>query len=349
MHLDPASLDPVWRSRAIQGESLLFVSDQPGRAATASLLFTPTGRVALTSSDGATAFLEGQDFVVDAARRSIELVPGSRVPFVTERQLFPAAPDGDAFMHARGNPARRLRWAEGDTFHRLQTAATYANAGNWPGVEPASAGMDLPRTRERLAAGQPLTLTVTGDSISEGYNASGFVGAPPWQPPYASLVAAGLEQRHGVAVTLRNLAVAGTTSTDGWGVADDVAATAPHLVLVAFGMNDAGYMEPAEYQANIARIVDTVGQRVSTAEFVLVAPMLPHPDWHYTPLERFHAYRDVLASLCGDGVGLADVTRLWADVLTRKRFCDLTGNGINHPNDFGHRLYAQCVLECLRA
>jgi len=28
----------------------------------------------------------------------------------------------------------------------------------------------------------------------------------------------------------------------------------------------------------------------------------------------------------------------------RKTHHDLTGNGINHPNDFGHRLYAQVIL-----
>jgi hypothetical protein len=27
---------------------------------------------------------------------------------------------------------------------------------------------------------------------------------------------------------------------------------------------------------------------------------------------------------------------------------DLTGNGLNHPNDFGHRLYAQAILEYLK-
>lgn len=349
MQVDPALLDPVWGCRAVRGESLLFVADQPDRPATAPLLFTPTGGVSLTTADGATGFVEGQDFVVDAPGRRLHLVPGSTVPCVTRDQLYPAAPDGDAFMHARGNPSRRLRWAEGDAFHRLQTAASYAHAGDWPGAVPAAAGHDLPAAMARLAGGLPLTLTVTGDSISEGYNASGFVGAPPWQPPYATLVAAGLERRHGSAVTLHNLAVAGTTSNDGWGAADAVAVTDPHLVVVAFGMNDAGYMDAAEYQSNIRQILGTVRQRASAAEFVLVAPMLPHPDWHYTPPERFPAYRDALAALCGVGVVLADVTRLWTDVLTRKRFCDVTGNGINHPNDFGHRLYAQCVLECCRA
>lgn len=35
------------------------------------------------------------------------------------------------------------------------------------------------------------------------------------------------------------------------------------------------------------------------------------------------------------------------DLLRRKRYLDLSGNGLNHPNDFGHRLYAQVLLHLL--
>jgi hypothetical protein len=41
------------------------------------------------------------------------------------------------------------------------------------------------------------------------------------------------------------------------------------------------------------------------------------------------------------------MTSLWADLLKRKAWHDLTGNGVNHPNDFGHRLYAQVILGLL--
>jgi hypothetical protein len=61
-------------------------------------------------------------------------------------------------------------------------------------------------------------------------------------------------------------------------------------------------------------------------------------------IERFPAYRDALATLCGAGAALADVTSMWTDLLARKGVHDLTGNGINHPNDFGHRVYAQVIL-----
>lgn len=34
----------------------------------------------------------------------------------------------------------------------------------------------------------------------------------------------------------------------------------------------------------------------------------------------------------------------WEKLLTRKNFADLSGNNVNHPNDFGHRLYAEVLF-----
>ena len=82
-------------------------------------------------------------------------------------------------------------------------------------------------------------------------------------------------------------------------------------------------------------------------EFVLVSPMLPNPRWSYPVAERFPAYREALGRLCGEGAALADVTSVWTHLLARKSVHDLTGNGINHPNDFGHRVYAQVILALL--
>lgn len=61
----------------------------------------------------------------------------------------------------------------------------------------------------------------------------------------------------------------------------------------------------------------------------------------------FFRYRDALATFRGPGVAMANLTDLWNVLLTRKREVDLQGNGVNHPNDFGHRLYAQAILALL--
>jgi acyl-CoA thioesterase-1 len=40
-------------------------------------------------------------------------------------------------------------------------------------------------------------------------------------------------------------------------------------------------------------------------------------------------------------------TSVWEEFLKRKKDADLTGNGVNHPNDFGHRVYAQVIAALL--
>ena len=75
--------------------------------------------------------------------------------------------------------------------------------------------------------------------------------------------------------------------------------------------------------------------------------MLGHSEWVHTPRAMFAAYRDELKKLVGPHADLADLIEVWSILLEHKHDLDLTGNGLNHPNDFGHRLYAQAVLECL--
>ena len=72
--------------------------------------------------------------------------------------------------------------------------------------------------------------------------------------------------------------------------------------------------------------------------------MLGNDEWIHTPREMFNRYRDELKSLVSPGVALVDMTAVWEEQLRSKEMFDLTGNGLNHPNDFGHRLYAQSVL-----
>jgi acyl-CoA thioesterase I len=324
-------LEPFWRSTTLRGESLLFVDDGHG-AATARLLFDGVEQLTLTSATGDIAFEHGRDFVVDPAAGVVSLPPGSRIPCAAAREL---SPDTEPFVLI----------GDGDEFHRRQTAATYVHrAGAWTGAVPRSAVLELPATSARLSIAQPLTIGVTGDSISEGYNASGITGAPPFQRPYVELVAAELERRCGSRVTLRNFAVSGWTADDGAADLERLAAARPDLVIVAYGMNDSGYADARHFAANVTTIVDGVRAASPGAEFVLVSPMLPNPRWAYPVFERFAAYRDALAAMCGPGIALADLTTLWRDLLRRKSVHDLTGNGINHPNDFGHRLYAQVIL-----
>ena len=75
--------------------------------------------------------------------------------------------------------------------------------------------------------------------------------------------------------------------------------------------------------------------------------MLGNRDWVLLKHDVFPQYRDQLAKLCKPGIGLADMTSVWNEFFKRKKDHDLTGNGVNHPNDFGHRVYAQILSALL--
>ncbi len=63
--------------------------------------------------------------------------------------------------------------------------------------------------------------------------------------------------------------------------------------------------------------------------------MLGNRDWTRLKHERFPEYQQALIELAETGVAVADVTRAWTRMLDLKADHDLTGNGVNHPNDFG--------------
>jgi acyl-CoA thioesterase I len=252
-----------------------------------------------------------------------------------------------AIDHLRGDPSVKLLFGEGRFFHDLQCCVTYTHAERWDGILPAAHGGALPRTAGLLAAGDSLRLCLSGDSISAGGNASGCTGAPPHMPAYGELVTRGLQQRYGVSVAFTNLAVGGQGAAHGMEVAEEAAAARPDLMIIAYGMNDVGRGDPDAFRAQIDAGMKTIRRSSELTEFVLVAPMLGNPEWAHTPTEAFGPYRDALASLCGEGVALADMTQIWKDLLRRKSYHDLTGNGVNHPNDFGHRVYAQVLLRLL--
>jgi len=341
-------LEPIWRSDTARRESVLFVAAEAGHPATAELLFPATTILAIRSADGQTQFELGKDAALSSDGRKLTLLDATRIPHLQASELFPPAGAPQSIPHKAGDPARHVLFDNGHWFHDQQIEVTYAHdAATWRGPTPAFAGERFPHVMAKLRAGKPLSLAVSGDSIAAGGNASGAVKAPPWMPAFPELVAAQLEKTYHSDVTLHNRAVGGWTAPQGAGDLDALLAAKPDLVIIAYGMNDVSYRDPKAFGKTVAGMLDRIRSANTETEVILVAPMTGHTQWVHTPPEMFPLYRDALASLTGPGVALADVTSLWQELLRHKREVDLTGNGVNHPNDFGHRLYAQAILALL--
>jgi acyl-CoA thioesterase-1 len=340
-HLDA----PFWRSKSVYGESVLFLQETDGVAADGTLLFTPGRVLRIRDAGTGTVYEERRDYTVDAARRRLVLTAGSRIPFLKRADLHKHKDAKNGIPHKVGDPETWLLFGE-NGFHEKQVEVDYERAEAWTGYVPRLAAGTLPRVLGKLRAKEEVRVAVTGDSISTGANASRSFFAPH-QPGYPDLLAAQLERVYGGPVRLLNVSVGGAVAHGAMESIPPVNDYKPDLVIVAYGMNDVGYRDPARYKAAIKAIIDAVREKTPDAEFILVATSRANPEWSATPIAEFARYRDALSELTGPHVALADVTVLWSQMLERKRYQDLTGNGVNHPNDFGHRVYAQALLGLL--
>lgn len=344
---DETALQPFWRSSTMVGETVLFIQDPQGDTALASLLFEPLTLVRVSNAAGTLTYEEGRDFLWKPGSRVLTLPAGSRIVSKKAADLRrPAGSQPYRLTHRDGQG--EILFGASHEYHDIQTRVSYTHKPvDWATVVRPSETNALPKTRSRLQQRQRLKVALLGDSISTGCNASGWAGVAPHQPAYQDLFVSQLQRIFHSEVTLTNLAVGGTDTSWGLTRVDALAANRPDLILLAFGMNDAAGRSAAEYQANMRAMVDKLGARCPDAEFILIAPMLGNKDWVILHAELFPQYRNALAALCRPGVALADMTTLWARLLENKKDWDLTGNGVNHPNDFGHRVYAQVLSSLL--
>lgn len=345
---DPALLEPFWKSATMRGESLLFVAESSAKLPVAKLLFPPLKVLKIQNASLAMEFVEGRDYTWKPGEPTITLPKGSTIPFRTPADLI-RPPKSQRHALTRRDGKGEILFGGGHEYHDMQVTVTYGHAAEaWKGGNPAIGGAYLVHVRGKLDRREPVTIALLGDSISTGCNASGWAGAAPFQPPWQDLVRDRLTATSGAKVMLHNHSVGGTSSA--WGLKNigKVIADKPDLVILAFGMNDSAGVPADRYSANIRGMIDAVRNELPAAEFILVAPMLGNAEWVTLKQELFPAYRDALRSLTGQGVAMADLTSVWGEMLRHKADHDLTGNGVNHPNDFGHRVYAQVVLSLLR-
>jgi acyl-CoA thioesterase-1 len=341
-------LDLFWKSDVARRESALFVKCEGDARATARLFFPAAQILAIRSANGECQYELGKDAELSADGRTLSLTENSRIPYLQQSALFPPAGSERSISHKAGDVNRSVLFDNAHWFHDQQIEVTYRHATElWPTATPSFAGNQLPNFMAKLRAGEPVSLGVSGDSIAAGGNASGTTKAAPGMPAFPELVAAQLERTYASKVLLHNRAVGGWTAPDGLADLDALLADKPDLIIIAYGMNDVGGRNPAAFRSAISAMLSRIREANPKIEVILVSPMLGNAAWAHTPPAMFPLYRDALASLAGPGVALADVTTLWGTILTRKREVDLTGNGVNHPNDFGHRLYAQAVLALL--
>lgn len=338
-------LEPIWSSPVVYGESVLFIKEGDA-APTARLALRPKKIQQVRMANRSQVFSD-DDYTIDPATRTLTLTPKSKIPFLKSEALYPPKNSPNSYRAKAGDANRWMLFSESHMFHDLQVEVTYETDEAWKGYRPALAKEQLPRTLEKLKKGEPLTIALSGDSISTGDNASGVTGAKPGMPGYPELVAEQLQASYPGKVNLVNRAVGGWRVEHGLKDLPKLLEAKPDLVIIAYGMNHIRSRDAAKFKQLLGSMIEQIRAANQDTEIILVAPMYGNPNWSNTPKEQFPFHRDAIASFVGPGIALCDMTAIWEPLIERKGYLDLTGNGVNHPNDFGHRLYAQAILGLL--
>ena len=328
-------------------EPLLFTGETKATA-TGQLLKIPTAAPKLKSGDCSIEFELGKDYTWQEGTRVVTLTAESRIPFMTNAALHPA-PNSPNSYKAQRDSDKWMFFGPGRVLHELQPTATYSSTEDWaPPKIDAAIDEQLGSLRKQLRAKEALKVVMLGDSISTGLDASAGVDVAPRQPGYPTLVVNALETTFGSKCTLINLAKIGMDAAWGLNQVPAVLEAKPDLLLLAFGMNDAsGRRKPEEFARITQEIIKAVHAGQPTCTVILISPMTANREWTGATPELYPQYATALEKLAAPNVAVANVTATWTAIAERKRYLDLSGNGLNHPNDYGHRIYEDVILRTI--
>lgn len=330
---------PIWDSDIIYDESLTMVCEQG--ICEAPLLYEPEEILWVTSADKTRHYEKDRDWV--CAGRMFTLTPDSRIfRFQADELVFDDILENRCFRRKDG---RYSFFSEGHFFHDRQICVTYRKKTGKLNIKPKFCGHLLPRFMEKMLQAQPTKIVLYGDSISEGANSSGMTATTPFQPSWGLLVAEKLRRYYGAPIKFVNTAVGGKDAK--WGVENAesrVATYEPDLAIIAFGMNDT--VSGNEFAERIRHIINCVREISPYTEFLLCGTSFPNRE-----LCSFFTHQDehaaALKEMEQEGIAVADFGSMQEELLKTKRFIDMTGNNVNHPNDFFIRCQAQLLAGLL--
>lgn len=339
-------LQPYWVGEKVNHESVLVLENVQGEVEDIPLLYKAEEILAVYSSDLQQLFEPGRDY--ELVEGKLRIPATSCVPKMRYADYYPSQRTQTSKVLNEQYGSGYIFFSEGPLMHTMQIAVTYRHSGSWEGEQPPCKAALLPKTTAKINGGGKLDICVFGDSICVGGNSSGFVKTAPMAPIWSVMVCQMLEKQFPqLEVGFRNPSLGGQTSQWGAENAKSAVGYGPGLCIIGFGMNDGTKrISPEEYAQNIRTIMATAQQGNPDCEFVLIAPTIPNGQ-----VGRFlgfqEAYLPVLQALEGPGVAVADMTTFHKALLNKKRFYDMSGNNVNHPNDFLARAYAQVVWQTL--
>ena len=362
-YTDEQRITPFWSSNIMYNECLSMEENNGGNII-GKLLFVPTRIISVVDAKLQNEYVEGKDYRWIEGTNQIEWLEGSSIPYFYNGALSGLKENGTPVndypnwdSEARCRLAGVLYCAEKFLWEK-QIAVTYEydqSQVEANGIVYTQQQSDrLPNTTQKLANNESLKVLFYGDSIFAGGDASSGRGREPMMPTLDVLMAEYLRTISSGTITFDNISVGG------WTVENGLAALQPggyagkdysqysgyDLLMLSFGMNNAG-TSAESFKATTQEIVETIKEKNPNIEVILVSCICPNPAaaGFYGNQQYFGAALQELAD--ENGYAFVDMFAVHKKILEFKNYSATTGNGINHPNDWLIRIYAQNILSAM--
>ncbi len=368
---------PVWEGNVVYAETAFVREDKDDYyPAPISLLYPIDEIISVRSADMKTIYKEGVDYRIEDGKLVVIMPedgghirvlpyfsnkPDSEEAYTYDKKgtYGTSSPDGETWYYWRDPMYTDDK--EGG-ISKWTVSVTYKHSGGESVITtPTDQSDKFQAMIEKIEAGEEITVTSLGDSITRGCSASlnhreGAWG--PKAPAYNQMFCDYLEAAYGAKVTHKNLAVDGKTSSWGNEAAqiNSVIKTNPDILILAFGMNEGG-LSPEQHVAQTKSIIDKVQAECPDTYVIVVSTCLLGQGYSASNQNRpffgdalEKAFKDTEKVIVAN-VTKADVEMEGYDTVNEtnhtgpKCYEDLTGSGSNHPNDFMHRIYLQVMIQ----
>ena len=355
---------PIWETSEIYDEGGVVV----GETGEIRLLRKPIkNTVTVRSVHFDTTYREGIDYIVDG--NVVKRLATGSLPYFKYDEFYFDEPynglnllcdPGKAEISYEGE--KYLYAAEGAAGVKNHVMISYRTAETYTQFAPQG-DSNAQSFVNKVKQDKEATIMFYGDSITHGSCASGtaFGGlVNPYLPRWSELVCEWLSQNYQANVKCLNKAQGGWTTKQGLdNFIGGENRIGPYLdeidmLVIAFGANDPIITDEL-YKSQIKGMVDMYLERQPEGSIVLVSPFVFNQqtsNWFINQWRFEGLLEEIKAEYAANGISnnisVAKVYSFFKGICdTGKRSRDYLGNNINHPNDYGVRLYAQVALKTI--
>ncbi len=348
-------LTPVWDCGEIINETGVVI----GEEGLVRLLATPIKDTVIVKNIFLNVlYEEGVDYTLEGNK--IKRLASGNLPFFEVDEYFRKEPNAQIILKANHEKIefsfaeqRYIYFSEGvDGFDKYISVSYQVDKAL---CEDLIVGdKRLQAFVETLKDTKRANLLLYGDSITVGCNATGTQyggNVSPYLPDWNTLLKLYLEKKYSAEITVSNQAVGGWSTIEAVDNFDKKCGemlSSTDLFCIGFGANDI-LTEIAQYRQRIKILIDGYLQVNPNGNVLLYSTLLPNNQalgWRTNHALFEQVLLDVATEYERVGVAKISTVFLWLEA-QGKPTRDLLANSINHPNDFGVRVYAQTLLKTL--